>query len=554
MAGTTQTTWPEWLSGTQAVFEQALLGGDLLTVFEPPSAAQPGRFLALLRAPRPAVGRLRRLSVLPELLLEGSSARLEDPVVAGGLARALLNARPAGDVADTIRAALPAPAWTGADTLATMGLPLRLVLDAVIHVPPGGIALAGALVDPMRLLTRLALRQGEASYTLDHNDWAVLPRHDLTLAGARPPLPDDAARHDAATGFVAYAAGPFAEGDPLCLEVETRTGAIGHMPLPRPAEAASLAIIEQFLALPRQPISRMEAAIDRTVGPIVRGLNRARLANRPVPRRMDFGLIPQAPARALIIPLHGRLDFMAMQLALFSASPDADAEIIYVLDDPRLWNEAERLAQSCLVRFALPFTVVDLGAHLGYAPANNAGLAVVRAKDVCLLNADVFPRQGEGMAWLAALCEPLRERLVGAVGATLLFEDDTLQHGGMAYRRIAGLPPWPFPVHTGKGSRPALAGNGAREVGAVTGACLAARRDDLVSLGGLDEDCVIADFEDACLCEALRARGLRIMLHQAVVLHHLERQTPGSDAPWRFGATLVNASHFSRRWMPDAQS
>jgi GT2 family glycosyltransferase len=245
---------------------------------------------------------------------------------------------------------------------------------------------------------------------------------------------------------------------------------------------------------------------------------------------------------------------MAMQLALFSARPDVDAEIIYVLDDPRLWNEAERLAQSCWARFALPFTLVDLGAHLGYAPANNAGLAAVRAGHVCLLNADVFPRQGDGMAWLAVLCDPLHDMAIGAVGATLLFENDTVQHAGMSYHRIAGLPPWPFPVHTQKGRRLEDGASGTLEVAAVTGACLAVRRDDLKSLGGLDEDCIIADFEDACLCEALRARGLGIVLHQGVLLHHLERQTPGSDASWRFGATLVNASHFAMRWRLDAQT
>ena len=59
---------------------------------------------------------------------------------------------------------------------------------------------------------------------------------------------------------------------------------------------------------------------------------------------------------------------------------------------------------------------------------------------------------------------------------------------------------------------------------------------------------------DAALCDALRARGLRIMLQPDVVLYHLERQTPGSHTPWRAGATLVNASHFAARWNPDAQA
>lgn len=33
-----------------------------------------------------------------------------------------------------------------------LALPIRLVIDAVVQVPPDGIANAGALFDPMRLV------------------------------------------------------------------------------------------------------------------------------------------------------------------------------------------------------------------------------------------------------------------------------------------------------------------------------------------------------------------------------------------------------------------
>jgi GT2 family glycosyltransferase len=124
----------------------------------------------------------------------------------------------------------------------------------------------------------------------------------------------------------------------------------------------------------------------------------------------------------------------------------------------------------------------------------------------------------------------------------------------MEYRRIASLPPWPFPIHPHKGARPDPDMPTQQDVAAVTGACVAVRRAELLAIGGLDEDFVIADFEDAALCEALRARGLRIVLRSDVVLRHLERQTPGSEAPWRHGATLANASLFATRWNPDAKA
>jgi len=548
--------WPAKLDAVEAVFEHGVLTGALLSVFIAEDSAQGARFIALFQAPRPPVGPLRQVTANAQLRLQAQAARIEDAQTAGALGRAMLllllhRTSEGGDIAKTIRAALPIPAWTGTDSLTPRGLPLRIVIDAVIHVPPAGIAISAGLADPMRLITRLSLRQGAACQALDPDHWALMPRPDLAEAGSA----EDAIRQGGSTGFLAYAEGPFPASPPPCLEVETRDGSIAHLPLPRPSEGAGLAVIEQLLGLPRQPLSRMASVLTHTIGPIARSLNRARLALRPTPQRQDYGPLPAAPARALIIPLHGRLDFMAVQLALFSAMPDPGCEILYILDDPRLAEEAERMAQSCWMRFRLPFSLLDLGAHLGYAPANNAGLAAARAPHLCLLNADVFPlRPAEGMAWLPRLCAALTKPAVGAVGATLLFEDGTLQHAGMAYRRVAGLPPWPFPTPPGKGAKPAPSRPGMREVSAVTGACLAIRRADLQALGGLDEDCIIADFEDAALCEALRGRGLRIMLQPDVVLYHLERQTPGSHAPWRAGATLVNASHFAARWNPDAQA
>ena len=539
VAGQTTRPWPATLPLAEARFEGAVLTGSLLTVFGDADSHGVHAFLALLHAPHPACGQLLELVVPAHPRLSGATAC----AAAGRAGRALLNGFPSAPATAALRASLPRPDFTGTDSLTALALPIRLVIDAVVQVPPDGIAIAGALFDPMRLVVRVGLRRGDALTPLDRTVWAELPRPNEATA-ERGAAPD-------ASGFIAHAIPPSGP-PPECLEIETRDGDVGHLPLSPPQPGASLSVIQQFLAVPRQPLARMAAVMTHTIGPIARGLNRARLAQRPASRRMEYGPPPVAPARSLIIPLHGRLDFMAMQLALFSARPDPGAEILYVLDDPQLWNEAERQAQSCLVRFGLPFSLIDLGANLGYAPANNAGIASARGHHLCLLNSDVFPAGNQGLSWLATLCGTLDDPGVGAAGALLLFEDGTVQHDGMEYRRIASLPPWPFPTHPGKGWLRDPSALARQDVAAVTGACLAVRRADLLALGGLDEELIIADFEDAALCEALRARSLRIVLRRDVQLHHLERQTPGSDTPWRFGATLANASHFAARWNPDA--
>jgi hypothetical protein len=277
LCGRASQAWPAKLAAVEAVFAHGVLSGALLSVFIAGDDAQGPRFLALFQAPRPPVGPLRQLAATAQLRLQATASAIEDPLPAGARGRALLNnATAAGEIADAIRAALPIPAWAGIDSLTPLGLPLRLVVDAVIQVPPGGIAIEGGLADPMRLVTSLALRQGATCQLLDRAHWALMPRPDLAPPGSA----EDAIRHGSSTGFLAYAEGPFAAAPPPCPGLALRGGSIDQLPLPRASEGGGLALIEQLLGLPRQPLARMAAVLTRTIGPIARGLNRARLARK----------------------------------------------------------------------------------------------------------------------------------------------------------------------------------------------------------------------------------------------------------------------------------
>ena len=82
----------------------------------------------------------------------------------------------------------------------------------------------------------------------------------------------------------------------------------------------------------------------------------------------------------VIVTLFGRLDFIEYQLAFFSRHARAQPyELIYVLDDPARARQLEILAASAFARFAIPFRIVLLAQNLGFAPANNLGLALARA-------------------------------------------------------------------------------------------------------------------------------------------------------------------------------
>jgi GT2 family glycosyltransferase len=163
------------------------------------------------------------------------------------------------------------------------------------------------------------------------------------------------------------------------------------------------------------------------------------------------------------------------------------------------------------------------------------------------MNSDVFPLAQQGMGFLGGLAERLEaDAGLGVVGPLLLYEDGTVQHAGMAYERVHGLPDWSFPVHPGKARPPGMVG--LQEALAITGACMMLRRADWQALAGFDEGYVIGDFEDSDLCLRLRERGLRCAVDAGWTLYHLERQSQEGEAAWRFNTTLFNAWRHNRRW------
>jgi GT2 family glycosyltransferase len=224
---------------------------------------------------------------------------------------------------------------------------------------------------------------------------------------------------------------------------------------------------------------------------------------------------------SMLIPFKDRLDLLRNCLKSLrrSSYPYQVVLIDNGSTNPRTCRYLQRLEarhRGTVVRYPGPFNFSRL-CNLGARQATGDFLVFLN-NDVKVLATD----------WLERLLELAGNRRIGAVGATLLYPNKTIQHAGIfptqagewthAYR---GLPQ----DHGGDQGELRFA----RSVPAVTGACLMIRRDLFFEMGGYDERYPVT-FNDVDLCCRLRQRGLTVAVTPHARLWHFESLSRGYTA------------------------
>lgn len=235
--------------------------------------------------------------------------------------------------------------------------------------------------------------------------------------------------------------------------------------------------------------------------------------------RVVYPLPEPRPLVSIIIPFRDRPELLRTCVeSILTRTAYAPYEII-LADNGSTETETHRL----LARLATfpAVRVVRLEMPFNFSAINNAAAREARGEYLLLLNNDT---QVISEDWLDSLLRQCARPGVGAVGATLLFPDGTLQHAGVALG-VTGLAGHPW-----AGLREdEVPGGGwhrhAREVTAVTAACLMTPRTVWETLGGLDERFVVCGNDvDYCL-RARRALGLRVLHAPDARLYHYETQS-----------------------------
>lgn len=238
----------------------------------------------------------------------------------------------------------------------------------------------------------------------------------------------------------------------------------------------------------------------------------ARAERSVLPHRLN--LIPlkrQNYSRvSIIIPTRDAPEVLGRCLkSIFEKTSYPDYEVI-VMDNESTDERALALMTQYPVRrvlFPNPFN---------FSRANNQGAAAATGELLVFLNNDTEVVTED---WLQHLAYYAEQPDVGAAGALLAYDNKTVQHAGvvLGMRGTADHVMRRFALELDGYAGSLVC---AREVSAVTGACLMMRKSLFDEIGGFNPHFFTA-YQDVDLCLSLRRRGLRVICTpRALLVHH----------------------------------
>lgn len=289
---------------------------------------------------------------------------------------------------------------------------------------------------------------------------------------------------------------------------------------------------------------------DSCIGPVIKMMNELKMKPAIKPWVKDFGVPCHQPEVSIIIPIYGRYDFIQYQLSQFCNDPYMyKTEIIYVIDDPAIFDNVVMFCNQIYPVYQLSFKLVFGGVNFGFAGANNFGVTYASSEHLLLLNSDVLPRDKGWLKQLLSRYTSLEQ--CGILGPTLLYEDNNIQHAGMNFCRFEFLEGFWFNEHPGKGTPLWLSSiKKLKEMPSVTGACMLISKDLYTKVGGFDESYLLGDFEDSDLCLKVQTLNYKCYYEPEIILYHLERKSQSlfNDHNWKHKVTLYNGWLHTKRW------
>lgn len=258
---------------------------------------------------------------------------------------------------------------------------------------------------------------------------------------------------------------------------------------------------------------------------------------------VHYPVAEPAPLVSIIIPTRDQLGHLHRCVSSVLEKTRYGPYEILVVDNQSIEPDTliylQSLKQMANVR-VLPFDE-----PFNYSRINNMAIAEAKGELVCLLNNDTEVISPD---WLREMAGVLLSDNVGAVGAKLLYGNDTVQHAG----DTVGPGGCANHLHSGIGrDEPGYTGRAlvAQDLSAVTAACLLTKKSTYQALGGLDERHLRVAFNDVDYCLRVREAGARVVWTPHAMLYHHESISRGKDEePAQRRRFMSEVRYMRNRW------
>lgn len=236
-------------------------------------------------------------------------------------------------------------------------------------------------------------------------------------------------------------------------------------------------------------------------------------------------LLAKTPV-TIVIPTRDRLHLLQECFELLNETVNWHHVKLIIVDDHSRDADAVRFLEKIQRHPTVRCKVLrpaDRAAPFNYSHLVNLALPHIDTPLVLHLNNDVNALE---RGWLEEMVGWLTQQDVGVVGAQLVFPDKTLNHTGIIIGPHGGLADTPY-ARVPASEVPVDWHAAAREVSAVTGACLLTRTDLYRQLGGFDEPALGVAYNDVDYCLRARAAGHRVIYTPQARLMHWGSATRG---------------------------
>jgi GT2 family glycosyltransferase len=208
---------------------------------------------------------------------------------------------------------------------------------------------------------------------------------------------------------------------------------------------------------------------------------------------------------------------------------------VFLIDNNSIEENTNQIISKWKIKEPNRFKVEKLDVPFNYSFMNNYAAKKTDGHYLLFLNNDTKVITYD---WMSAMVEQAQRPSIGAVGALLLYPDDTIQHAGVVMG-VGGVACHSFCKTTV---------NFQNNVSAVTGACLMCRRDVFNQIGGFEEQLAVA-YNDVDLCLKMLDVGYRNIYVPTAKLYHYESKTRGyEDTPEKIKRFEIEKEIMKQKW------